>query len=99
MSAKIRMFAVSAFEPTRRPLIITAHSRSQLARRISKALELDVDLFHDVTDALWKDSPVFMQDLRLVFLPGHFKRVSYQTLIPNTFDSGIPMTPRDASSS
>jgi hypothetical protein len=40
-----------------------------------------------------------MQDLRLVFLPGHFKRVSYQTLIPNTFDSGIPMTPRDASSS
>jgi hypothetical protein len=40
-----------------------------------------------------------MQDLRLVFLPGHFKRVSYQTLIPNTFDSGIPMTPRDSTGS
>jgi hypothetical protein len=80
MSTKTRVFSVSAFEPVARPFSIIAHSKNQLARRLSDALELEPVLLEDTADALWKGRPVFMLDLALVLLPGRFNSVSYQML-------------------
>jgi len=80
MSTKTRVFSVSAFEPVTRPLGIIAHSKNQLARRLSEALQVEPERLENAADALWKGNPVFMLDMALVIFPGRFTSVSYQTL-------------------